>query len=368
MTTSTAPVKVPCPKVVKPTADDLEKIIIFIGNQYGWEYIKPLEELLGAFPLSHSWDGITLDIPELEWEGKVQAIIEEFKLYPLVFIAEKFSSIIPIPLVVVEPITGITVDVKQLITDPDYKGKLLTEFQEAGDEIIDLLVPDFVLENWDGTDGIDAPAIKMSKAWKEFVAKVKELFQGNIFATLAKILKDSALETVIETIKAAGKPFTEYLDLLISLPGMVVNGGKLDFDTDAFLMGLKKQFKEAGKDFQEELLAYPLPVVSEIAGSAELVGLDLPETLGDLIDLEEIGEFKKVDFPNWNIDKLRDRIDNFIRNLPQMLLEAVLEKLSDYIGILIPSGIPIPFTLCSFLEFLGFPKEISVSNLVLEGT
>ena len=52
MTTSTAPVKVPCPKVVKPTADDLEKIIIFIGNQYGWEYIKPLEELLGAFPLS----------------------------------------------------------------------------------------------------------------------------------------------------------------------------------------------------------------------------------------------------------------------------------------------------------------------------
>ena len=148
---------------------------------------------------------------------------------------------------------------------------------------------------------------------------------------------------------------------------MVVNGGQLDFDTDAFLMGLKKQFKDAGKDFQEELLAYPLPVVSEIAGQAELVGLDLPETLGDLIDLEEIGEFKKVDFPNWNIDKLRDRIDNFIRNLPQMLLEAVLEKLSSYLKMLFPTAIPIPFTLCSFLEFLGFPKEISVSNLVLDG-
>ena len=357
MTTSNEPVKVPCPKVVKPTADDLEKIIIFIGNQYGWEYIKPLEELLGAFPLSHSWDGITLDIPELEWEGKIQCIIEEFKLYPLVKIAEVFSKIIPVPLVVVEPITGISVDVPKLVQDPDYKAKLLTEFQEAGDEILDLFVPDFILENWDGTDGIDAPAIKMSKAWKEFVAKIKELFQGNIFGTLAEILKDSALEAAIEAIKAVGSPFTDYLDLLISLPGMVVSGGQLDFDTDAFLMGLKKQ-----------LLAYPLPVVSEIAPQAELVGLDLPETLGDLIDLEEIGEFKKVDFPNWNIDKLRDRIDNFIRNLPQMLLEAVLEKLSKYLGMLIPSGIPIPFTLCSFLEFLGFPKEISVSNLVLEGT
>ena len=208
----------------------------------------------------------------------------------------------------------------------------------------------------------------MSKAWKEFVAKVKELFQGNIFATLKDILEDEALEAAIELIKEVGSPFTDYLDLLISLPGMVVNGGQLDFDTDAFLMGLKKQFKDAGKDFQEELLAYPLPVVSEIAGQAELVGLDLPETLGDLIDLEEIGEFKKVDFPNWNIDKLRDRIDNFIRNLPQMLLEAVIEKLKKYLDMLFPTKIPIPFTLCSFLEFLGFPKQISVSNLVLEGT
>ena len=367
MTTSTEPVKVPCPKVVKPTADDLEKIIIFIGNRYGWEYIKPLEELLGAFPLSHSWDGITLDIPELEWEGKIQCIIEEFKLYPLVKIAEVFSKIIPVPIVVVEPITGISVDVPKLVEDPDYKAKLLTEFQQVGDEILDLFIPDFILENWDGTDGIDAPAIKMSKAWKEFVAKIKELFQGNIFGTLKDILKDSALETVIDAIKAAGSPFTDYLDLLISLPGMVVSGGQLDFDTDAFLMGLKKQFEEAGKDFQTELLAYPLPVVSEIAGQAELVGLDLPETLGDLIDLEEIGEFKKVDFPNWNIDKLRDRIDNFIKNLPQMLLEAVLEKLSKYLGMLIPSGIPIPFTLCSFLEFLGFPKQIDVVELALEG-
>ena len=286
MTTSTAPVKVPCPKVVKPTADDLEKIIIFIGNQYGWEYIKPLEELLGAFPLSHSWDGITLDIPELEWENKIQAIIEEFKLYPLVKIAEVFSKIIPVPMVVVEPITGISVDVPKLISDPDYKGQLLTQFQEAGDDIIDLLVPDFVLENWDGTDGIDAPAIKMSKAWKEFVAKVKELFQGNVFATLAEILEDEALEAAIELIEEVGRPFTQYLALLIKLPGMVVSGGQLDFDTDAFLMELKKQFKEAGKDFQTELLAYPLPLVSDISGYAELVGLDLPETLGDLIDLD----------------------------------------------------------------------------------
>ena len=111
----------------------------------------------------------------------------------------------------------------------------------------------------------------------------------------------------------------------------------------------------------------PIPVVSEIASEAEVLGLELPETLGDLINLEDIGEFKKIDFPNWNIDKLGDRLKAFIENLPQMLLEAVLEKLSKYLGMLIPSGIPIPFTLCSFLEIIGMPKEISIDNLIEEG-
>ena len=34
------PIPVDCPEVVIPSADDLEKIIIHIGNTYGWEYIS----------------------------------------------------------------------------------------------------------------------------------------------------------------------------------------------------------------------------------------------------------------------------------------------------------------------------------------
>ena len=71
--------------------------------------------------------------------------------------------------------------------------------------------------------------------------------------------------------------------------------------------------------------------------------------------------------PNWNIDKLRDRFDNFIRNLPQMMFEACLSFLTEIMDILIPVDIPIPFDLCTFLSLIGFPKEISVSNLVTEG-
>ena len=55
---NTTPVAVACPEVIIPSADDLEEIIIFIGNTYGWEYIKPIEEILGAFPLSHTSDDL----------------------------------------------------------------------------------------------------------------------------------------------------------------------------------------------------------------------------------------------------------------------------------------------------------------------
>ena len=71
--------------------DDLEEIIIFIGNQYGWEYIEPINEILGAFPLSHTWNKVDLDIPELEWEGKIQVMIENLNYSQLLKIAEFLS-------------------------------------------------------------------------------------------------------------------------------------------------------------------------------------------------------------------------------------------------------------------------------------
>ena len=89
-----------------------------IGNTYGWEYIQPIEKILGAFPLSHTWAD-DLDIPELEWEGKIQAIIEEFKLYPIVKIAEFFGDALTVPV----PPFGIEVDCQKLFQDPGTKSR-----------------------------------------------------------------------------------------------------------------------------------------------------------------------------------------------------------------------------------------------------
>ena len=62
-----------------------------------------------------------------------------------------------------------------------------------------------------------------------------------------------------------------------------------------------------------------------------------------------------------------ERFKTFIKDLPQILLEACLAKLTELIKFFIPPEIPIPFTLCTFLTVLGFPKQIDVVELALDG-
>lgn len=364
MTTSTS-VSVPCPDVLVPTADDLEEIIIFIGNQYGWEYIEPINEILGAFPLSHTWNKVDLDIPELEWEGKIQAMIEEFKLFPIIKIAEFLS----VPLSVPIPGLGITVDCQRLIADPSYKVQLLKELEELGDGVLDLFLSKTSLENWDGTFGIDSPDIKLSKAWKEICEEIQKTLQSGGMSAMLKIVDSTAFEVIKEVLEEAlPDEFAFFVSLITEIPKGQLLGGEM-IDVDAIIVALRKQAEEAGQDLQEAILEYELPLVSDIPS---FLGLEdvLPKTLGDLIDLDKTQQRKKIDMPNWNIQKLFERLKTFFKDLPQLLLEQVLlllEAVEALISQFIPDEVFPPYTLCKFLTFLGFPKQISVSNLVLDG-
>ena len=347
-------VAVDCPEVVIPSADDLEKIIIFIGNQYGWEYIQPIEEILGAFPLSHTWPK-ELDWPELEWEGKIQAIIEEFKLYPIVKIAEFLS----VPLTVVVPPFGITVDAKRLFEDPSYKLELLDELEKSlGLDVIESLMDDFSAESWNGKFGVDIPKIKLAKAWKELIEELKKIFMSGGMSAMAKLIEKEPLETIVESLP---DPIGFFLELIASFPK-----GGYEFDADALFKKLREQAEKEGLELKELLLQTEIPFVSEVPS---ILGLDdiLPETLGDLIDFDAKKEFKKFDFPRWDEQRLFERFKTFIKDLPQILLEACLAKLTELIKFFIPPEIPIPFTLCTFLTVLGFPKQIDVVELALDG-
>tara|TARA_B100001250_G_C19788606_1_gene785358 strand:- start:510 stop:1682 length:1173 start_codon:yes stop_codon:yes gene_type:complete len=351
--------KVDCPKVIIPSADDLEEIIIQIVNRYGAEYLEPIEEILGVFPLSHNWSA-DLDIPELYWENKIQCIIEEFKLFPQIKFAEVVSKLVPIELKFKVPPFGIEVDCLRLLNDPDYKGELIAELrkmmEEMGDEF-DALLPDFTKENWDGTKGIDWPDIKLSKAWKELIGGVKDILEGGLFAAIGKLLGKSPVKEIVELLP---DPIGFLLELCISVPA-----GKFKFDTDAFFKKIIEEAEEAGEDAMQALLDTEIPFVSEVPS---ILGLDdiLPKTLGDLINLDI--EDKQIDFPAWNTQKLYERFKTFIQDLPQILLEACLQKLTKLISFIVPSGFPLPFTICSFLEIIGFPKEIDITKALMVET
>ena len=352
---TTQSVAVDCPEVVIPSADDLEKIIIFIGNQYGWQYIEPIKEILGAFPLSHTWNGAELDIPELEWEGKIQAIIEEFKLYPIVKIAEFLKVDLTVPV----PPFGIEVDCQKLFQDPNYKAELLKQLkEEIGIDKIESLMQDFSADNWNGEFGIDIPDIQLQKAWKEMIEELQKTVQSLGMNKIAELLEEEPLETIIKSLP---DPIGFFLDLVKSIP----NGG-FEFDADALFKRLREEAEEAGVELRDYLLETEIPFVSEVPS---ILGLDdvLPKTLGDLIDLGETGEHKKIDFPRWDEQRLFERFKTFIKDLPQILLEACLAKLTELIKFFIPPEIPIPFTLCTFLTVLGFPKQIDVVELALDG-
>ena len=351
-------VAVDCPEVLIPSADDLEKIIIFIGNRYGWEYIQPIQEILGAFPLSHTWPD-DLDFPELEWEGKIQAIIEEFKLFPIVKIAE----FLKVNMTVVVPPFGITVNAKKLFEDPGYKLELLDQLEKSlGLDVIESLMDDFSAENWNGEFGIDIPKIKLAKAWKELIEELKKIFMTGGFSAIAKLIDEEPVKSIIKAIKeAAPEPIGFFLSLIPSF----LQGG-YEFDADALFKELREQAKKEGLELKELLLQTEIPFVSDVP---PILGLDdiLPETLGDLIDFDAKKEFKKFDFPRWDEQRLFERFKTFIKDLPQILFEACLAKLTELIQYFIPPEIPIPFTLCTFLTVLGFPKQIDVVELALEG-
>ena len=218
---------------------------------------------------------------------------------------------------------------------------------------------DFSAENWNGDFGIDIPKIKLAKAWKEMIEELKKIFMTGGFSAIAKLLEKEPLETLIESLP---DPIGFFLELIASFPK-----GGYEFDADALFKKLREQAEKEGLELKELLLQTEIPFVAEIP--AEMLGLEdvLPETLGDLIDLGKTGEHKKIDFPRWDEQKLFERFKTFIKDLPQVLFEACLAKLTELISFFIPPEIPIPFTLCTFLSVIGFPKQIDVVELVVEG-
>ena len=176
---------------------------------------------------------------------------------------------------------------------------------------------DFSAESWNGKFGVDIPKIKLAKAWKELIEELKKIFMSGGMSAMAKLIEKEPLETIVESLP---DPIGFFLELIASFPK-----GGYEFDADALFKKLREQAEKEGLELKELLLQTEIPFVSEVPS---ILGLEdvLPKTLGDLIDLKN--EDKQIDFPRWDEQKLFERFRTFIKDLPQILFEACLEKLT----------------------------------------
>ena len=252
---------------------------------------------------------------------------------------------------------GITVDCGRLISDPSYKIEILKQLEELGDEVIDLFLDNHTLEAFDGTLDIDIPDIKLSLAWKQIVETCKKLILSGGMSEITAMLGESPLDEIIEGLP---DPVSFFVSLCASIPA-----GTFEIDMDEIYELVKAKAEAEGISIQEALLNFPFPIPIAIPS---ILGLDeiIPETVGDLINLIETEEVKEIDMPNWNVEKLFQRFKTFMSDLPQILFEACLAKLTELIEYFIPPNLPIPFTLCTFLTSIGFPKQINVVETVIE--
>ena len=191
------------------------------------------------------------------------------------------------------------------------------------------------------------------------IEEIKKILMSGGFSAIAKLLDKEPLATIIESLP---EPIGFFLELIASFPK-----GGYEFDADALFKQLRKQAEEEGLELIELLKQTEIPFVSAVPAVLGLSDV-LPQTLGDLINLDIKKKEKKIEFPRWDEQKLFERFKTFIKDLPQILFEACLAKLTELIKFFIPPEIPIPFTLCTFLSVIGFPKQIDVVELALEGT
>ena len=320
-----ANLNIPCSTVILPTKAELSNLFIQMANSELEEVqdaLDKIEDILGDFPLSIPKPLYEeLDIPEIEWEKKVDAMIKEYHLYVGTKILEIIDKVISIDFEI-EVIGGIKIDVLKLFTDPSYLQSIKKITCENLDTLY-ALVPD-EYKTFDGRYGLDS----------------KEL----------------------------------QCDVVFSYIMSQVNKGILGLMTDAI-----DKVMEKFEDVLKELID-PIPTLSELSDPRELVRaiiedekMEIKEKL-EKLEAIKIGEFslldaiggkieEELDIAERKMNRILDKLQDFLNEYATYLFKKFMEKLAKFLDAIGLGEIIdfLTFDFCDFLELIGMPKTIDIS-------
>ena len=343
---TTTSISLPCDSVLLPKPTDLTNIFNNIINQISLlemnglekeaqqlrDLLESIEDLLGSFPISIS-DPVfpTLTVPEIEWERRITAMIQEYHLFVQVKIMEIIDSVLPISFSV--PIMGLSIDVVKLFTDPNYKVTLKAQISAEVDTFY-ALIPD-TYKTFDGTYGLEVDDFKAEAVWNYIMSQLNKGALGILHGAFAGLI--DKFSTIWETL---GLP---------ALPALT------DLNVEALIQtriqAIEAQIKAAPQDAKEALRREGLAALEKIS----LVGFTLMDLLGG-----EPNDF--VESMEKKMDRFKTRLRDFGEEWPKFLILQWMEKVTAFFEAIGLSALVqyITFTFCDFLKIIGLPTSIAI--------
>ena len=342
-------ISLPCDSVLLPKPTDLTNIFNNIINQISLlemnglekeaqqlrDLLESIEDLLGSFPISIS-DPVfpTLTVPEIEWERRITAMIQEYHLFVQVKIMEIIDTVLPISFSV--PIMGLSIDVVKLFTDPNYKVTLKAQISAEVDTFY-ALIPD-TYKTFDGTYGLEVDDFKAEAVWNYIMSQLNKGALGILHGAFGGLI--DKFSTIWETL---GLP---------ALPALT------DLNVEALIQAriqaIEAQIKNLDPtdiDAQEALRREGLAALEKIS----LVGYSLMDLLGG-----EPNDF--VESLEKRMDRFKTRLRDFGEEWPEFLIKEWMQKVTAFFEAIGLSALVqwITFTFCDFLKIIGLPSTISI--------
>ena len=306
-----------CPAVLLPTPANLANYFKGLASHAYTHEIEEIKEILETIkPIFDPYDPKfkKLEIQEIEWEIRIQGLVDEFSTYVQSQLLKIVADLTPIEITV--NILGIEVDVIKFVTDRTYLTTLLDEIDLDIDNLYDLLPPEYKLYK----DKFDSLDFRKKSIRDYFNEKVKEFQTGQFILGL------------------------EDLGLGFTLPTDPRAAAKL---------AIQNIIADEKKDIQEQI---------EDLKAIKIGPFTIEQILGG-----EINE--KVEISEFQRDRLIKKLLNFAQDYFAYLLKEVLSKITDAIK-LIPGLDAIiallTFDFCKFLELIGVPKTIQLPGGIEE--
>lgn len=306
-----------CPAVLLPTPANLANYFKGLASHAYTYEIEELKKILEDLkPIFEPFDPKfkKLEIPEIEWEIRIQGLVDEFSTYVQSQLLKIVADLTSIEITV--NILGIEVDVIKFVTDRTYLNTLFDDIDLDIDNLYELLPPEYKLYK-DKFDSLDFKKKTVKDFFKE---KVKDFQTGNF----------------IQGLQDLGLGFT--------LPTDPRAAAKLAIQT--IIADEKKDIEQQIEDLKNIQIG-PF-TIEQILG-------------GEIKEKVEISEFQR--------DRLIKKLINFAQDYFAYLLKEVLSKITNAI-----KDIPgldaiiafLTFDFCKFLELIGVPKTIQLPGGIQE--